>query len=283
MKNRESIAAGKASKKAPRSRVMKPRKTTSKTTSRAAEKEDVEMEHRESEPPVKKQRTRLDAPNQMNRKQKVARVSAAKAARWKPLPQSTRDYIAAAVNIAMYNSLPQRGSEMEASQEHLVHLRRRFLARCSSIKVPVGKLKDLKNLKKSYELQKDHLREDEATLQTLQDELEKTLESLEQNTMEVEKLQDDIKALKDLLDETGCEELQNVSPGVLNVPELPQTSFQERPLQEKLADVENRDDLLKDLQTIRRSSNMQNLLAFLEGAHAEADKVSPLGSRVTCP
>ncbi|XP_038656905.1 centromere protein Q-like isoform X3 [Scyliorhinus canicula] len=216
---------------------MKPRKKPSKVTSTSAGKENVEMGYRESEPPAKRQRKTAGTPSQINPRYKKVKESIAKTARWKPLPQSARDYIAATVDIAVYNSLAQKGSKSDASQEHLSQLRQRFLDRCSSIQAPVSNLKDLKNIKKSCASQEEHLREDEASLKML----------------------------------------QNVDTGVLNLPELPEASFQQATLQEKLMGIGNRDALLQDLQTIQRSPAMQNLLTFLEYAHAEADGVSPIG------
>ncbi|XP_038656904.1 centromere protein Q-like isoform X2 [Scyliorhinus canicula] len=233
---------------------MKPRKKPSKVTSTSAGKENVEMGYRESEPPAKRQRKTAGTPSQINPRYKKVKESIAKTARWKPLPQSARDYIAATVDIAVYNSLAQKGSKSDASQEHLSQLRQRFLDRCSSIQAPVSNLKDLKNIKKSCASQEEHLREDEASLKMLQNELDKTLDTLERNSEEVEKLQDEISRLRAFLDETENDEFQ-----------------------EKLMGIGNRDALLQDLQTIQRSPAMQNLLTFLEYAHAEADGVSPIG------
>ncbi|XP_078063866.1 centromere protein Q [Mustelus asterias] len=257
---------------------MKQRKKPAKISSMAAGKENVEAGNRESEPPAKRQRETAGTSSQINPKHKKVKVSSVKIARWKPLPQSTRDYIAAAVDIAVYNSLPQKGFKKEDSQEHLSHLRQRFLDRCSSIQAPVSKLKDLKNIKKSCAFQEEHLREDEASLQMLQNELDKTLDTLERNSEEVEKLQDEISHLKAFLDETENDEFQNVDSGVLSLPELPEASFQQATLQEKLMGIGNRDAILQDLQTIQRSPALQNLLAFLERAHTEADGVSPIGN-----
>uniref|UniRef100_UPI00398EDBD9 centromere protein Q n=1 Tax=Pristiophorus japonicus TaxID=55135 RepID=UPI00398EDBD9 len=257
---------------------MKPRKKPSETMSaRAAEKENVAAGHGETEPPAKKRRKTACATSQINPKQRKVTVSIAKASRWKPLPHSTRDYLTATINSAMYKSWPQKGFEKESSQDHLSQLRQRLLDRCSSIQVPVSRLKDLKNVKKSCALQTEHLREDEATLQILQDELDQTLDTLERNREEVERLEDDISSLRELLDDAEGGELQNMNPGVLNLPELPQTSFQQATLQEKLMAIRNRDDLLLDLQTTQRSPEVRNLLTFLELAHAEADGLSPIG------
>ncbi|XP_072354194.1 centromere protein Q-like [Scyliorhinus torazame] len=257
---------------------MKPRKKPSKVTSAtSAGKENVEMGYRESEPPAKRQRKTAGTSSQINPRHKKVKEATAKTARWKPLPQRTRDYIAATVDIAVYNSLPQKGSKRDASEEHLSQLRQRFLDRCSSIQAPVSKLKDLKNIKKCCASQEEYLREDEASLKMLQNELDKTLDTLERNSEEVEKLQDEISRLRAFLDETENDEFQNVDTGVLNLPELPEASFQQATLQEKLMGIGNRDALLQDLQTIQRSPAMQNLLTFLESAHAEADGVSPIG------
>ncbi|XP_048381355.1 centromere protein Q-like [Stegostoma tigrinum] len=275
IETQESIAAGKPKHR--RAKIMEPRKKVSKTTSTgAAGKKNIEMGYKENELPAKKKRKTTDASIQINPKQKKVKVSTVDTARWKPLPQSTKDYITAAVDIAIYNALPQKGSKMEASQEHLSQLRHRFLDRCSSIKVPVSKLRDLKNVQRSYASKKEHLREDEASLQILQDELDKILATLERNGEEVDKLQNEISSLRTFLDETENNEFQNVGVGVLNLPELPEASFQQTTLQEKLMAIGNHDALLQDLQTIQRCPAVQNLLTFLEHAHAEADTVSPI-------
>ncbi|XP_043539004.1 centromere protein Q-like isoform X2 [Chiloscyllium plagiosum] len=243
-----------------RAKTMKPRKKAS-----------------ENEQPATKKRKTAGNSSQMNPKQKVGKVPNVNTARWKPLPQSTRDYIAAAIDIAIYNALPLKGSKMEASQEHLSQLKHRFLDRCSSLKVPVSKLKDLRNVQRSCVSKEEYLKEDEVSLRVLQDELDKILKTMEQNSEDVDKLQNEISTLRAFLDETENEQFQNVGVGVLNLPELPEASFQQTTLQEKLMAIGNQVSLRQDLQIIQHCPAMQNLLTFLEHAHAEAENVSPIG------
>ncbi|XP_059818688.1 centromere protein Q-like [Hypanus sabinus] len=218
--------------------------------------------------------TREPATTQQNPKQKTVRVPPARLTRWKTLPQTTRDFIADAIDRALLSSLPRTDSDQEASLQLLRQLERRLLDRCSSLLVPPGKLKDLKDCRRLLVLEEAQLKEGEAALQNLQEELDRTLDRLERNRDEAEVLQEEIGQLRGFLEEAEDQGMQDRAPGVLNLPPLPPESFQQPTLQDQLMSVKNPRQILSELHALQRSSHVQMLSGFLEQAHAAAELLS---------
>ncbi|XP_062892771.1 uncharacterized protein LOC134339914 [Mobula hypostoma] len=214
------------------------------------------------------------ATTQQNPKQKTVKVPPARLTRWKTLPQATRDFIANVIERARLSSLPRRDSDQEASLQLLRQLEKRLLDRCSSLLVPPGKLKDLKNCRKLLVLEEGQLKEGEAALQNLQEELDRTLDRLEKTRDEAEVLQEEIGQLKGFLEEAEDQGMQDVASGVLNLPPLPPESFQQQTLQDQLMSIENVREIFAELYTLQRSSHVQILSGFLERAHAAAELLS---------
>lgn len=194
-------------------------------------------------------------------------VPAVKLAQWIPISQHAHTYITGCLDQTLISSLPPNSSNEEYSQ-HLRRLRKRLAERCSSILTPPRNRRSFKNSSKLLSLESRHLEEGARSLQTLQEELDLTLDNLEQNREKLELLQEEIRKIRESMEE---EDLQVPPATNLDIPTLPPASFEQQTLQDQLTSQEDLLSISSDVQSLVRSEELRDLLAFLERCHSAVD------------
>ncbi|XP_041115109.1 centromere protein Q isoform X2 [Polyodon spathula] len=189
----------------------------------------------DAEPAKKKQQTgpapRTGAPPSGKKMVKVS-------AKWKPLSQSSLDYLSTTFNMSILSILAGKGKEKEEIQRHLNIIKDRFLAQCAKLKVPPGKFVDIGRVRHLHLTEKQKTTAGETSLHSL-------------------------------------ELLQRSEKNVLHLPRLPDSSFTGSTQQEELLKITDPQAALQNVLAIQSSKEMQNMLAFLEQAHSQADDLWP--------
>ncbi|NWW75677.1 CENPQ protein, partial [Climacteris rufus] len=209
-----------------------------------------------------------------NGSSKKMKLSSAAVRSWQPLSESSRQFLETVVDSAVLSVLGQQRNRKDDVQKHLNVLKERVLRSFKTLKVPPGKLGNLKNILSLQMAQKQMLETNEESLVQLQDEItaaERSAERIEEN---VQQLQYKIQVLKKQLegDEKEARKVfQESGSGALHLPELPKRSLQVPTLQEEILKIKNQKDLLKDMNTIQQSADLKNLLTLIEKTYEKVD------------
>ncbi|NWX34179.1 CENPQ protein, partial [Notiomystis cincta] len=209
-----------------------------------------------------------------NGSSKKVKLSSATVGSWQPLSENSRLFLENIVDSVLLSVLSQQRERKDDVQKHLNVLKERVLRSFKTLKVPPGKLGNLKSILSLQMAEKQMLETNEESLLQLQEEIteaERSAELIEEN---VKQLQYKIQVLKIQLEETEKDArkvLQENSSGALHLPELPQHSLQAPILQEEILKVKNRKGLLKDMNAIQQSADLKNLLTLIEKTYEKVD------------
>lgn len=229
----------------------------------------------DAEPAKKKQQTgpapRTGAPPGGKKMVKVS-------AKWKPLSQSSLDYLSTTFSMSILSILAGKGKEKEEIQRHLNIIKDRFLAQCAKLKVPPGKFVDIGRVRHLHLIEKRKTTAGETSLHSLEHEVGKISDMLEKTDVEIENFDEKIRILSNQLEEAETESqelLQRCEKDVLHLPRLPDSGFTGFTQQEEMLKIPDPQAALQDVLAIQSSKEMQNMLAFLEQAHSQADDLWP--------
>lgn len=171
--------------------------------------------------------------------------------------------------------LSNKSRENEQIQYHLNCLKKRLLQMFETLKVPPPKLKDLTNMPSLLKMERARHRANEEGLASLQEEIDKIVETTEAVTGDIQSLKNKIQILTSEVEEEEekvKQMFQIDSSGVLSLPELSQKSLKAPTLQEEiLAQIPNQNALLKDFDVLHNSSQTKNMLTFIEEAYERLD------------
>ncbi|NXA13399.1 CENPQ protein, partial [Sapayoa aenigma] len=193
---------------------------------------------------------------------------------WQTLSQSSRQFLETVVDSVVLSILSQRREGKGKIQKHLNVLKERVLRAFKNLKVPPGKLGNLKNIQRLQMAERQMLETNEESLAQLQEEVTAAGRSAEHIEETVQQLQYKIQVLKNQLEEDEKEArklFQENGCGVLNLPELPRRSLQAPTLQEEILKIKNQKGLLKDMNTIQQSADLKNLLTLIEKTYEKVD------------
>lgn len=203
------------------------------------------------------------------------KITSKKRKTWHSLSKSTREHLQAIIESAVIAVLSNSIREKEQIQYHLNFLKKRLLQRCETLKVPPKKLKDLTNVSSLLKMETVQNRANEEGLALLQEETDKIVETVESVTGNIQRLKNKIQILTSEVEEEEEKVKQMFhmdSTRVLSLPELPQNSLKAPTLQEEILTlIPNHNALLKDLDVLHNSSQMKNLLTFIEEAYKKLD------------
>lgn len=194
---------------------------------------------------------------------------------WQPLSKNSRKHLQTMMETVIIAILSKKGRENEQIQYHLNCLKKRLLQLCETLKVPSQKLQDLTNVSSLLKMEKVHHRANEESLASLQEEIDKIVETTESVTGNIQSLKNRIQVLTSEVQEEE-EKLKQMfhidSNRVLSLPELSQKSLKAPTLQKEiLAQIPNQNALLKDLDVLHNSSQTKNMLTFIEEAYKRLD------------
>ncbi|XP_012616317.1 centromere protein Q [Microcebus murinus] len=206
---------------------------------------------------------------------KQIKIASNKRKTWQPLSKSSRDHLQTIMESAIITILSENIKEKEEMQYHLNFLKKRLLQLYETLKVPPEKLKDLANVSSLLNMERAQGRANEESLELLQEEIDKMVETTELMTGNIQSLKNKIEILASEVEEeekTLKQVLQVDSSGVLALPELSQNSLKAPILQKEiLALIPNQKALLKDLDILHNSSQIKDMLMFIEEAYKKLD------------
>ncbi|XP_025746362.1 centromere protein Q isoform X2 [Callorhinus ursinus] len=166
----------------------------------------------------------------------------------------------------------------ESSREHLQSMMDSviiLLQLCETLQVPPKNLKDLTNVSSLLKTERAQHRANEEGLALLQEEIDKIVETIESMTGNIQSLKNKIQVLTSEVEEEEEKVKQMFhidSSGVLCLPELSQKSLKAPTLQKEILTlIPNHNALLKDLDVLHNSSQMKNMLTFIEEAYKRLD------------
>uniref|UniRef100_A0A8C5TCM6 Centromere protein Q n=1 Tax=Malurus cyaneus samueli TaxID=2593467 RepID=A0A8C5TCM6_9PASS len=199
---------------------------------------------------------------------KRVKVSSAAVGSWQPLSENMPNILV----VLLF--LSQQRERKDDVQKHLNVLKQRVLRSFKTLKVPPGKLGNLKNILSLQTAEKQMLETNEESLVQLQEEINDAERSAERIDESIQQLQYKIQVLKNQLEEDEKDArkvFQENGSGVLHLPELPKCSLQAPILQEEILKVKNQNGLLKDMNAIQQSADLKNLLTLIEKTYEKLD------------
>ncbi|NXN31452.1 CENPQ protein, partial [Nycticryphes semicollaris] len=205
---------------------------------------------------------------------KKVKLTAAKIGSWQTLSETSRCFLETVMDSIILSVLSQQSMRKDDVQKHLNLLKERVLRIFKTLKVPPGKLGNLKNVRSLQMAEKQMLETNEETLVQLQEDINEAERSAERTKETIQQLQYKIQVLKYQLEEEekkAKKVFQESGSGALHLPELPKRSFQAPPLQEELLKIKNRKGLLKDMNTIQQSADLRNMLTLIEKSYEKVN------------
>ncbi|NXA83508.1 CENPQ protein, partial [Thryothorus ludovicianus] len=211
-----------------------------------------------------------------NGSSKKMKLSSAKVGSWQPLSESSRLFLESVVDSVVLSVLSQQRERKDDVQKHLNVLKERVLRSFKTLKVPPGKLGNLKSILSLQMAEEQVLETNEESLVQLQEEITEAEQSAERIEENIQQLQYKIQVLKSQLEEDEKDakkvfHFQENGSGALHLPELPKHSLQAPTLQEEILKVKNQKGLLKDLNAIQQSADLKSLLTLVEKTYEKVD------------
>ncbi|NXP44969.1 CENPQ protein, partial [Heliornis fulica] len=204
---------------------------------------------------------------------KKIKLTSAKIRSWQTLSETSRHFLETVMDSVILSLLCQQKERKDDVQKHLNLLKERVLKSLKRLKVPPGKLENLKNVLRIQIAEKQKLETNEESLAQLQEEIKEAERSAEYIESTIQQLQYKIQVLKNQLeDEKKARKVfQENGSGTLHLPELPRQSLEAPTLQEEILKVKNQKGLLKDMNTIQESADMKNILILIEKTYEKVD------------
>ncbi|XP_049749870.1 centromere protein Q isoform X2 [Elephas maximus indicus] len=227
---------------------------------------------------------------------KQIKIASNKRKTWQPLSKKSREHLQTMMESVIVSVLSSTVKENEQIQYHLNYLkkrtsriksveiillsaksedRNRLLQLCETLKVPPKELRHLSNVSNALKMEKAQHKANEEGLALLQEEVDKMVETTESMTENIQSLKNKIQILTTEVEEEEekvKQMLQMDHSGVLCLPELSQNSLKAPILQEEILTlIPNQNALLKDLDTLHNSSQMKNMLTFIQEAYNKLD------------
>ncbi|KFQ26471.1 Centromere protein Q, partial [Merops nubicus] len=205
---------------------------------------------------------------------KRVKLTSSQTGSWQTLSESSRQFLATVMDSVILSVLCQQNERKVDVQKHLNALKERMMSFFKTLKVPPGKLGNLKNVLSLKMAEKEKLETNEETLVKLQEEINEVERSAERVEGTTQELQHRIQVLKKQLEEDekkATKILQINDSGVLRLPELPKRSLQAPILQEEILKIKNQKGLLKDLNAIQQSADLKNMLTLIEKTYEKVD------------
>ncbi|KFZ64252.1 Centromere protein Q, partial [Antrostomus carolinensis] len=205
---------------------------------------------------------------------KKVKLTSAKIGSWQSLSESSRQFLETVMDSVILSVLCQQNKRKDDVQKDLNLLRERVLRFFKTIKVPPGKLGNLKNVPNLQMAEKQTLETNEESLVQLQEEINEAEDTAEHIEESIQQLQYKIQVLKNQLEEDekkARKVFQKDVSGALHLPDLPKRSLQAPTLQEEILKIKNQKGLLKDMNTIQQSADLRNMLTLIEKTYEKVD------------
>ncbi|XP_031202919.1 centromere protein Q isoform X2 [Mastomys coucha] len=194
---------------------------------------------------------------------------------WQPLPRNIEEYLQSMMESVILGILNKNIKRKEQIQYHLNQFKKRLLQQCATLKVPPRKLNFVTDVSKLLKMEKAQERVNEENLASLQEEIDRIVETTESMTKNIQSLKNKIQILTNEVEKAEREMKQVFhidSNKVLALPELSQKSLKAPILQKEiLALIPNQNALLKDLDVLHNSAPVKSMSAFIQEAYRKLD------------
>ncbi|XP_077018144.1 centromere protein Q isoform X2 [Tamandua tetradactyla] len=203
---------------------------------------------------------------------KQIKITSNKRKTWQPLSRSSREYLQSMMESVIITILSNSVKENKQIQYHLNCLKKRLLQLCETLEVPPKNQKNLTNVSSLLKMERAQHSANEEGLAILQEEIDKIVATAESMTENIQSLKSKLHILTNELEEEEEKMFQMDSSEVLSLPELSQNSLKAPVLQKEiLMLIPNQNALLKDLDVLHNSSQMKDVLTFIEEAYKRLD------------
>uniref|UniRef100_A0A8C5RNX2 Centromere protein Q n=1 Tax=Laticauda laticaudata TaxID=8630 RepID=A0A8C5RNX2_LATLA len=190
------------------------------------------------------------------------------------LPKSIRKSLESKIHWTIIAILYETTQDYNETEKHLNILKERLLKCIETLEAPADELNYLSNVKKVLKEENEKYILMEEGLKHLEKEIRKDLLTLHTVDDKMQILLKEIKALKRELTPLEAEADELFHRDVehdLGIPALPVEYLKLPPLQNELLKIGNPHALLDDMNIIKQSDEMKNMMAFLEQLYEMAD------------
>ncbi|KAG8124515.1 hypothetical protein E2320_020179 [Naja naja] len=205
---------------------------------------------------------------------KFMMVSSKQKVKCQRLPKSIKKSLESKIHWTIIAILYEITQDYNETEKHLNILKERLLKCIETLEVPVDELNYLSNVQKVLKEENKKYILMEEGLNHLEEEISKDLLTLHTVDDKIQILQKKIKALKRELRtlEAEADELfYRDANHDLGLPGLSEEYFKLPPLQNEVLKIGNPHALLDDMNIIKQSDEMKNMMAFLEQLYEMAD------------
>ncbi|XP_057556189.1 centromere protein Q [Hippopotamus amphibius kiboko] len=205
---------------------------------------------------------------------KQVKIASHKRKTWQPLSKSSREHLQTMMESLIIAILSDSIRENEKIQYHLNFLKKRLLQLCETLKVPPKKLQDLTRVSSLLKMERAQHTANEEGLALLQEETDKIVETIESMTGNIHSLKSKVHVLTSEVEEEEkkVKQMFQIDTEVISLPELSQKSLKAPLLQKEILTlIPNQNALLKDLDVLHNSSQMKNMLTFIEEVYKRLD------------
>nr|XP_033794153.1 centromere protein Q [Geotrypetes seraphini]XP_033794154.1 centromere protein Q [Geotrypetes seraphini] len=200
-------------------------------------------------------------------------LKCARTATWKPLPNSSQEYLKAEMDEVVLSLFGQKILGKEDLDTHLNTLRVSLLKDFQNLKVPTLNLGSLKNTQNHLAQEEQLLKSSQETLELLQGEIANNVKANEELDEEIQSLQQKIKLLQNEKVYEERKTFQLSSTGFLTFSQLSKYGMEVPFLQNDMPCVGDQVGLLKDLNTVHNSAVVQKVQMLLEHAYEKTDEL----------
>ncbi|XP_029283760.1 centromere protein Q [Cottoperca gobio] len=259
--------------KAPTGNLKNRKKTDQTTQQQAADNQDPE--------PSKNNRGKSTLPKPAQKRKAEGSSSVPKKVKgqenWKLMSGSSITAMGNTMDVSILTTLALK--EKKESREHLNIIKKRFLAQCAELKVPLQKQSDLERLSQRHQEEAKKSVVGKTTLSTLEQNLRAVVRALEKTDEQTVSLQHACSMLRDQVEEEeekAKEILQLAEQADLYLPSLPPqkdgTTLEAR-LRKIIPDSESESTARKLGEILQKSETIQDAQALLLQAHKHADQL----------
>ncbi|KAM4630137.1 centromere protein Q isoform 2-T2 [Polymixia lowei] len=199
---------------------------------------------------------------------------------WKPMTRSSITAVENILDLSILSTLSFKRTEKEETQKHLNILKKRFLAQCAQLKVPIQRQRDFEQSSRQHREETNKSLVGKKTLSSLEEDLRAVVSTLEKTEEQTASLDCRCSKLREQLEEEeekAKEILQMSEQGVLSLPALPLRNNNEATLQHRMTrmvpNAESEATVCRLGKVLQNSAPIKDAQMLLVRAHKYVDQL----------